>query len=575
MLPAVFLFGQKFFSATQKSTLMRLLLFLLFPGFVFCQGSPLPTDHPAYPLLDRLEILQGSNDHFHASLKYYDRQDVVSFLLALDSTLAAQNAADLAYLFADNAEWLPDSITTRPSKKPFLKHFYQSPANFYEISKPDFFLKVNPLLRLSVGFDPGDEQPLFENSRGVELRGGIDQRIYFYANILESQARFPSYARQWVDKYRAVPGAGLHKTYRSTLFDLSNAYDFLNSQSYISFKLTPHVNTQFGYGRNFIGHGYRSLLLSDFASNYLYLKLNWRVWKLHYQNVFAELGHTSPAQQAGDGLVPKKYMAAHHLSINIRPNLTIGLFEAVIFERNNFFELNYLNPLILYRSIEGALGSPDNVLIGLDARWNAFGKIQWYGQLMLDEFKFDELFLERRGWWANKYAFQVGLKALNLLGIDHLDVALEYNQARPYTYTHRDSTANYAHFNQALAHPLGANFKEGIVRLRYQPSHNWLLEARFIRFHSADDSPGSNWGSNILLSYQTREQDYGNSIGQGISYKGFIAGLDLSYQVKHNLFLDLNLFYRQKDSTDDRLDLQTRYVSSGLRMNLGRQRFDF
>lgn len=554
---------------------MRILLFLLLPGMLFCQGSPLQSPDPTYPLLDRLEILQGYNPVFHSSLKYFDRQDVMAFIGQLDSSLLQRYAADIAWLQRDNAEWLSEDMEPELSRKPLLKHFYREPANFLAVKEPAFFLKANPLLRLSVARDPSEGQLLFENTRGVAIRGGVDDKIYFYADILESQARLPAYVRRWVGLNRAIPGAGLYKTYRSTLLDISDGYDFLNSRSYISFKITPHVAAQLGYGRNFIGHGYRSVLLSDFAANHLYLKLNWRVWKLHYQNIFAELGHTSPAQQGGAGLVPKKYMAAHHLSFNLRPNLNFGIFEAVIFERDNFFELNYLNPLILYRSIEGALGSPDNVLIGLDARWNVFRHFQFYAQLMLDEFKFDELFLERRGWWANKYAIQLGMKAVNMFGIDRLDLRLEYNQAQPFTYTHRDSTANYAHFNQPLAHPLGANFREGIFMLRYQPHNKWLIEGRVIYSSAADDTAGSNWGSNILLSYLSREQDYGNQIGQGIAYTSRLAGLDISYQFRHNAFLDLGFFYRKKDSADDRLDQLSRFVGSGIRVNLSRQHFDF
>lgn len=554
---------------------MRWWCFLLLPHFIFAQGSPLPAGHPGYPILDRLEVLQGRNDYFHASLKYLDRQDVVDFVLNLDPSLQVSVAGDLQYLLADNSEWLPDSLQVASRRKPLFRHFYRSPAAFYDVREQGFFLQADPVLRLSAGVDREDSQALFENTRGLTLRGGLDDRLYFSLEILESQARFPAYVRDWIARNRAIPGAGLYKTYSSTLLDISGGHDFLNSQSYLAFKVTPHVGVQLGYGRNFIGQGYRSLLLSDFAANHLFLKLNWRVWKLHYQNLFAELGHTSPVQQGGLGLVPKKYLAAHHLSVQIRPNLNVGLFEAVVFERDNFFELNYLNPFIFYRSIEGALGSPDNVLIGADVRWNLFRRLQVYGQFQLDEFKFDELFLERRGWWANKYAFQLGLKWINVLGVDHLDLTLEYNQARPYTYTHRDSSANYAHFNQPLAHPLGAGFRESVALLRYQPAQRWLLEGRLIRVAAADDPPGQNQGNNILLSYLSRAQDYNNRIGQGLGYRTLIAGLDLSYQIRHNTFLDVSYGYRKKDSTDDRLDQLSHFVSSGIRVNLGRSRFDF
>jgi hypothetical protein len=57
---------------------------------------------------------------------------------------------------------------------------------------------------------------------------------------------------------------------------------------------------------------------------------------------------------------------------------------------------------------------------------------------------------------------QLGAKYINALGIKNLDLQLEYNRVRPFTYSHRDSVANYTHYNQPMAHPLGANFSETI-----------------------------------------------------------------------------------------------------------------
>ena len=262
------------------------------------------------------------------------------------------------------------------------------------------------------------------------------------------------------------------------------------------------------------------MLLSDFSNNYLFLKFNTRVWRIHYQNIFAELAATSFVNIQGDNLVPKKYMAAHFLNFEITSNLTFGLFEAIMFSRNNQFELHYLNPLVFYRTIEGAIGSPDNVLLGVNGKWNLFNRFQLYGQFILDEFKLDEL--SEDGWWGNKFGIQAGIKAINIFGIDHLDGQVEFNTARPYTFTHRDSSARYTHYNQPLTHPLGANFRETVFKLRYQPFHRLVFDGRFIMMNYGTDTNTENWGHNILLSNVTREQDYGNKIGQGVATESVI-----------------------------------------------------
>ncbi|MEM9918918.1 MAG: hypothetical protein AAF990_12525, partial [Bacteroidota bacterium] len=359
------------------------------------------------------------------------------------------------------------------------------------------------------------------------------------------------------------------KDYESTVVDIKDGYDFLNAQGYLGFNISKHVGLQLGHGRNFIGHGFRSMLLSDFSANYFYLKLNTRIWKFHYQNIFAELNATSPNASSSDELIPKKYLAAHYLSFRPNSKWSIGLYEAVVYHRQNQFELQYLNPVVLYRTIEQGLDSPDNVLLGLDVRWDAFRQFRLYGQLILDEFKFSELFIERRGWWANKLGWQLGVKYIDALNIDHLDVGLEVNSVRPYTFVHKDSSANYTHQNQSLAHPLGANFNEFLLTLRYQPIKRLVAEARLIRSRVGRDERNSNWGSNLLRSYQTREQDFGNEIGQGIETDITLLGLDLSYELFHDAFIDLYFQFREEKS--EALPEQSTtsgYYGLGFRMNI-------
>ncbi|MEZ4949695.1 MAG: hypothetical protein R2784_09955 [Saprospiraceae bacterium] len=105
----------------------------------------------------------------------------------------------------------------------------------------------------------------------------MDDRVFVYFNILESQAAFPSFIDNFENKFNSIPGAGNPKPYNSSIFNISNGYDFFTAQAYLGFNLTRHLGVQFGHGKHFIGNGYRSSLLSDFANNYYFLKLNWRV----------------------------------------------------------------------------------------------------------------------------------------------------------------------------------------------------------------------------------------------------------------------------------------------------------
>ncbi|MEO1437370.1 MAG: hypothetical protein AAFV80_17640, partial [Bacteroidota bacterium] len=405
-----------------------------------------------------------------------------------------------------------------------------------------------------------------------EIRGHIDDKVWFYTSLVENQARFPIHVTERNIATNSVPGAGFFKDFNSRLFNIQNGYDYLNAQGYFAARVTQHIHLEFGHGRHFIGDGMRSMFLSDYSNNYFYLKLNTRIWKLNYQNLFAEL--VTQFDDTFDNLREKKYMAIHHLSVNVLKNLRVGLFEAVVFDRSNTFELQYLNPIILYRTVEQGVGSPDNAFLGFDIKYNFAKHFSVYGQLLFDEFRFSEFVIERRGWWANKYGLQVGVKYIDAFGIDHLDLQAEYNTARPYTYTHDDSTANYTHYNQPLAHPLGANFRELLLQARYVPMPRLTLLGRIIYADYGTNGPGENWGGDIFLGNRMRSApngtdiNFGHETGQGLGNTLLALHFTGSYQLKHNLYFDLDAWFRDFDSDDDALDYNRIYVGFGVRLNI-------
>jgi len=308
------------------------------------------------------------------------------------------------------------------------------------------------------------------------------------------------------------------------------------------------------------------------------------VWKFNYQNIFAELTKYYP--RGADRLLTKKYMAMHHLSVNITKNVNIGIFESVMFRRENTFELQYLNPIIFYRSVEQALGSPDNAFIGFDFKINIPKHVQIYSQFLLDEFNFSKEFstpgkskiyslFHPRKWWGNKFAAQLGIKYIDAFGVDHLDLQLEANIARPYTYSHYDTVTSWTHYNQPLAHPLGANFKEIIFQIKYQPIQQFNISSRFIYANKGEDDDTTNWGGNPFKVYGTFEREFGNTTGQGVKAKTFYVDVVATYEPWHNVFVDLTYVYRKKKSQDVARSMQTHFLNLSLRWSIPYRRYDF
>ena len=225
---------------------------------------------------------------------------------------------------------------------------------------------------------------------------------------------------------------------------------------------------------------------------------------MNYENLFMEL--MPQFKKTGDVLLDRKYAAMHHLSMDVTPWLNVGLFEGIVFGRENRFDFQYLNPIIFLRHVEGFIGSPDNAVAGLDFKANFAKSFQVYGQLLLDEFQANEL-LKKTGYWANKYGYQLGLKYVDAFKIDNLDLQVETNMVRPFTYSHYDSTANYTHYNQFLAHPLGSNFQEFIGILKYQPIPKLRVDFRGIYYMKGLDLNGENFGGNPFELYKTRTKN--------------------------------------------------------------------
>ena len=511
--------------------------------------------------IDRMEILGGQIlPELHTSFKPYLRKDIALSSnkdnKQLNIILSPTDLKNINYLLHDS----PDESGLYGTEFNLLKTFYKQKSAFYHVKVPDFELLLNPVLGFSSGSETNSKNLLYQNTRGIELRGKLANKVGFYSFIGENQLSVPGYLKNDIDTFGVLQGAGFIKNFKE------NGYDFFQAKGYITFQPIKVTTLQFGHDRNFIGNGFRSLIWSDNSRESLFLKLQTKVWKFNYTNLFTELTDLTRITGSGTG-IEKKYAAVHHFSLNLGKKLNIGLYESVIFERNNSgFELNYLNPIIFYRAVEHNLNSSDNVLVGLDFKYLPVKNLCFYGQLILDEFVKDQL-IKRTGWWANKWGIQSGIKYMNVLNVNNLDLQLEYNLVRPFTYTHFNRSQNYIHYNQAIAHPLGANFKEWVAVMRYQPLYELRFEITAILFNRGMDSStlSNTYGGNILRDYNSRIKETGNKIGQGISNQVLFLQLLTTYQPWHNLNIDLRLVNR---STQSPIVTNEFIATLGIRLNL-------
>jgi hypothetical protein len=340
---------------------------------------------------------------------------------------------------------------------------------------------------------------------GVTLSANIRNKFTFSSHFDYLSGNHNSLINEYQDSLLVFPGFGREKS---------------RLQYNLKYYFNKFITADFGKGKHFIGNGYRSLLLSAEHSLYSYLKLTTEFGRVRYYNLYTTFLDIQNLSQER-----KKHASIHFLDFRLADNINIGVFEGVLWQArdenyNRGYDIEYLNPIIFYRPVEFSKHSPDNVLMG--ANFNAKLKTTTlYGQVLLDDLNIsrqkdgDEDY--NGGFFQNKFAYQLGIKT----SFKRVNALLEYNQVQPYTYAHKEPMQSYTHMNQALAHPLGANFKEVIALADYNKG-KWKFSAKLTLAKVGLDSIDTHYGQNIFASdfdavNEGSLHSYGNFNGQGVS----------------------------------------------------------
>ena len=456
-----------------------------------------------------------------------------------------------------------------------------------EIQGDGYWFTLNPILDLQVGkatHSPNSQT--YVNTRGINFRGGLGPQLNFTTTVFESQGRFAGYFNRYAESIRPaggdpaiIPGMGIAKRFKT------DGYDFPLAEANLTFAPNKYIDLQLGYGRNFIGDGYRSLLESDGASPYPYFKINTNFWKIKYTNTYMWLKDVRP-EVTLERTYATKYMANHYLSWNISNKFNLGLFESVIWTNSNDrgFDVNFVNPIIFYRSVEFASSARSgNAVLGLTYKYKLNNQINTYGQFLLDEFSLGEVKKQDNS-WKNKFGYQLGVKYYDAFHVDNLLLQLEYNHVRPYVYSHSNPITNYAHNNQSIGHQWGGNFKEFLAIARYHNARYFgdakiTVGTRGLDFDTAADS--FNYGGNIYKDYdEKRPFDSGVKVGQGNKTAIFIADIQGGYLINPatNLKLFGSYIYRSFDpnmNTATTFNQSTNWFTLGIRSDVFNWYFDY
>ena len=377
--------------------------------------------------------------------------------------------------------YAPKTRYSWSSEKLFEEHFF-------EVREPGLELDIDPILHFEVGNefandnDYQDTTRMSRNTRGFNVRGRIGKKVSFETSFREQQSFVPFYLYNYTVDRQVMPGNGRIKDFNGVGRDHNIA------TGYIAYAPHENVVIRFGSKKNFIGNGYRSLLLSDHSYTYPQFGVSTRFLngkiRYHAYHAWLQTLDRLPIGDTPESLFKRKAGSFKYLEFVPHKSLSIGLFESVIWKR---FEIDEgtadLNPL-MFSPIIGtgvlALGLDDedeNALMGLNLSWRPIPHILLYGQYMIDR--------------DDRTGQQIGLELINP-GIKGLSARIEYNQVDRNSYRYRRTNQNYGHFAEPLAHPIGAGFDEVHASIMYFYKR-WFIDARYTQ-------------SNQLLDFTTEEE---------------------------------------------------------------------
>lgn len=485
-----------------------------------------------------------ANDSFHTSVRPYLMNQVDSIV-----------SIDTLYPFATKSK-----ILSRVMNK-----------NLISVKTKDVWFTINPYIAFEYGKASGHTDKSYINTRGFVLQGAIDKKLAFISTFRENQALFNDYRYEIVQGIGVMPGQGSVKPFKE------GGYDWGYATGLVSYSPSNHFNIQLGTDKNFLGDGYRSILLSDNSNAYPFLKLTTDFWKIKYVNIWGQFSDRMYPTTRDIGNA-RKWASIQYLSWNTTKWLNISLFESVVWANQDStgyrgFDFSYANPVIFMRPIEFENGSPDNVMMGGSFKITIKKKYIVYCQALIDEFNLHEL-KANSGYWSNKYGYQFGAKTFDLFGLKRLDLQAEYNRVRPFTYSHWSTLQSYGNYNQPLAHPLGANFQEMIGIARYN-WHRIFIDCKLIYAKFGTSTKTLNAGENIFADYTKNRKEYENTVGQGIP--NVLKQFDISASYLINPLYNLNVsagITKRSLSIDSKVTNQT-YIYFALRTSLDNMFFDY
>ena len=433
--------------------------------------------------------------------------------------------------------------------------------HLFDVQNKEFTFYGDYLPDLVLGRDFAGKTKTTLNTRGYQFGGTIGSKFFFYTSGYTNSGTFPNYLNSYIDKIDFVPGQAFN-------FNAGKANkDWTYVTAILSYTPIKQLNITLGQDKTFVGDGYRSLLLSDFAANYPLLRLTANLGKVQYMFMWAYMEDQEAKQFDVFGSNRRKWAAFHYLDWNVTNRLSLGYFNAIITseadDNGNFhsFDPNFVNPVFFSNALNSTPSQPDNVLAGFTGKYKIFDKTALYGQLLIQRFNAGDFFSGNKA--DNTGGMQLGIRGADLFTVKSFNYLFEYNTVKPYTYASQQPITSYTELSEPLGDPLGANFKEAIGILNYTVGRfDFMGQLNYARY-GLDPNALTIFGQDVTKEAPPTQTPA--TLGQGLSTTLRYAQGSVSFLInpKYNLRFELGGVLREEKNSQS--DVKTALITFGLR----------
>jgi hypothetical protein len=255
---------------------------------------------------------------------------------------------------------------------------------------------------------------------------------------------------------RALIGSDIYNPYKTEVVfpdQLEFYTGIMSMEGYVVLSF-PWASLQWGLENNWWGPGWHgALMLSDNSAPKDSLKLCGTYGPFKFTYLTSVLRDYKPFSRSLRDEYTPRYMSAHRIEVMLYPGINFAFNEVMLFVDR--YELRYLNPFIIFQSMQ-AQDAKDNAFLGFDFDINLPPSLEFYGEVMIDDFiqTFEENPFRV---WASKYGVLVGGYWADPLGLPDVDLRAEYALVNQYAYTHMYGITNYTHQGNVIGHWIGTD----------------------------------------------------------------------------------------------------------------------